>query len=231
MSMKGIKKLFKGKDDPNRYQQVPREQYLRLGLASPPENGYDDFLKLVWCRDLKDEKRQAKEAEKKKKKDFVVDIKYVLCLVGIYEPYKPNDPPINLNKRGYAPLPKWTHKDHKDEILRNGYFFLNDAFILEHYKQAIKPAEDYPYVEQYIPAFQHWNNGQTPSKEQIRNHKLTVAATVMGDIAKLEAEEDVDQETLQRMKDILVSMDVDDDDKEECQQRLESKKSKSPKKH
>lgn len=216
------------KEDPNaRYPITPREHYTRLGLVSPPENGYDDFLKLVWCRDLKEEGRQAKKAEKEGKKDFKAEEKHYLCIVGIYEPYRKNEPPINLNKRGYKPLPKWSDNDFREEILRNGYFFQNDAFILEHYKQAIKPAEDYPYVEQFIPAYKHWNNGQEPSKEQIREHKISVAVIVMEDIDRLEnAEEgDKDDDMLQKMKDILISMDIEEEeDLEECKKRLEQKK-------
>ena len=218
------------KDDPNRYLPVPREQYLRLGLAMPPENGFDDFRKLKWCRDMKDEQRQAKKAEKEGKKDFQIERKYVLCLTGEFEPYRKNDPPINLNKKGHKPLPAWRDDDFKDEILRNGYYFQNDAFILEHYKQAIKPAEDYPYVEQFIPAYQHWNNGQKPSKEQQREHKLRVATIIMEDIQKLESEDGTDVETLQKMKDILISMDLEDEETKECEENLAANKSSDEKK-
>lgn len=208
---------FFKKEDPNRYLPVPREQYLRLGLAMPPENGFDEFRKLMWCRDMKDEKRQAKQAEKKK--GFVVERKYVLCLIAEYEPYRKNDPPVNLNKKGHKPLPAWRDDDFKDEILRNGHYFQNDAFILENYKQAIKPAEEYPYTEQFIPAYQHWNDGQEPSKDQIREHKLRVATTIMKDIDQLESAEAKDEDTLQKMKDILLSMDLDSEDTRECEGR------------
>jgi hypothetical protein len=206
--------------DPNRYLPVPREHYLRLGLASPPENGYDDFLKLVWCRDIKYEKQQQKKAEKEGKKDAVIDKKYYLCIVGTYEPYGTNVPPINLNKHGHKALPKWNDPDHKEEILRNGYFFQNDGFILENYPQAIKPAEDYPYAEQYVKAYKH-HNQQQPTKDQIQRHKANVAVSIMEDIAKLEsADDEKHAETLQKLKDILESMDLDRELRQECEDRL-----------
>ncbi|CAB9499906.1 expressed unknown protein [Seminavis robusta] len=210
--------------DPDRYFPVPREQYLRLGLDSPPENGYDDFLKLVWCRDMKYEKQQEKKAAKEGKTDVVIDKKYYLCIVGTYEPYGKNVPPINLNKHGYKALPKWTDPDHKEEILRNGYFFQNDEFILQHYPQAIKPAEDYPYVEQFVKGYQHWNNGQQPTNDQIREHKITVAVSIMRDISRLEEAGEDDNETLQRFKDILLSMDLDSELQKECDSRIGEKK-------
>ena len=212
-----MKNPFKKKDDPNRYLPVPREKYLSLGLKSPPENGFDDFLTLQWCRDTKDEKRQQKAAEKAKE-EVTVKRQYFLCLVGTYEPYRANDPPINLNKRGYHPLPKWKEEDYLDEILRNGYFFQNDDFVLEHYKQAIRPAEDYPYVEQYEKAYQHWNDGAKPTDDQKRAHKIASAVVVLQTIEKLEAESGND-ETIQKMKDILESMDLDDDAREECEKK------------
>ena len=226
-----MKNPFKKKDDPNRYVPVPREKYLSLGLNSPPENGFDDFLTLQWCRDTKDEKRQQKAAEKQSKSkkgggggggggDVKIEVerKYFLCLIGTYEPYRANDPPINLNKKGYHPLPKWTDEDYLDEILRNGYFFLNDEFILDHYPQAIRPANEYPYVEQYVKAYQHWNEGRKPTDDQKRNHKISSAIIVMQTIDKLEkAGESGNEETIQKMKDILESMDLDDEMRQECE--------------
>jgi len=189
---------------------------LSLGLKSPPENGFDDFLKLVWCRDTKDEQRQQKAAEKSKNKDVTIERKYFLCLQGIYEPYKENDPPINLNKRGYEPLPKWTDDDYVDEILRNGPFFMNDEFILNHYPQAIRPANDYAYVEQYVKAYQHWNNGAKPTADQQHAHKLASAVIVMKHIDRLEKAGD-EGESLQKCKDILESMNLDDTERQECE--------------
>jgi hypothetical protein len=212
--------------DPNRYLPVPREQYLRLGLASPPENGYDDFLKLVWCRDIKYEKQQQKKADKAGIRDPVIEKKYLLCIVGTYEPYGKNVPPINLYKHGYKALPKWDDPEHKEEILRNGFFFQNDGFILDHYPQAIKPAEDYPYTEQYFKAYKHHNQQQQPTKDQIQRHKVNVAVSIMESIAKLEsADDEKNAETLNNFKDILESMDLDRELRQECEGRLTAKKS------
>ena len=211
--------------DPNRYLPVPREQYIRLGLASPPENGYDEFLKLVWCRDMKYEKQQQQKAEKEGKKDVVIEKKYYLCIVGTYEPYGRNVPPINLHKHGYKALPKWNDPEHKEEILRNGFFFQNDSFILDHYPQAIKPADEYPYTEQYIKAYKHQNHQQNPTKDQIRRHKTSIAMIIMDDIPKLEATDGKNAETIQKLKDILESMDLDRDLRQECEERLAAKSS------
>jgi hypothetical protein len=211
--------------DPNRYLPVPREQYLRLGLASPPENGYDDFLKLVWCRDIKYEKQQQKKAEKEGKKDAVIEKKYYLCIVGTYEPYGRNVPPINLNKHGYKALPKWNDPEHQEEILRNGYFFQNDDFVLENYPQAIKPAEDYPYAEQYVKAYKHHNQQHQPTRDQIERHGVDVGVSIMEEIAKLESDTgEKNTETLQKLKDILESMDLDRDLRQECVDRVAAKK-------
>lgn len=224
--MQALKKAFKKADDPKRYQPVPREQYLSLGLATPPLNGWDEFLSLKWCRDTKEEKRQQKEAEKKKKTDVPIVKTYVLCLCEDYGNYRESDPPINLNKRGYKPLPLWKDDDFMYEILRNGSFFQNDDFIMEKYPQAIRPAEDYPYAEQYVKAYQHHNGGATPTYEQIEEHKITVVATIMERLERYEAEAtDRDTETIQKLKDIIVSMvDRDAELEKKCKERVDELK-------
>jgi hypothetical protein len=223
-----------GGDDPNRYQEVPRGKLIQYNLPLPPENGYSNFAKLIWCKDRKQEAKDAEQAEKEGKAPPTErDKKYYLCLGFFYEPYDRNEPPINLGKRKkgkpvqgtYKSLPRWDDPEYMEDIMRNGNFFQNDEFILKNYTPAIRPAEDYAYTEQYVKAYQFWNNGAKPTGDQIRAHKVHVLTTIMEELNRQENMDSKDEDTIQRLKDIIESMDPDDDHvREDCEQRLKEKK-------
>lgn len=225
-------------EDPNRYQEIPRAKLTSLyNLPMPPENGYSNFVRLFWAKDTKQEAKETAQREKEGK-PAATDVregKYYLCLGFFYEPYARNEPPVNLGKmkKGkpmegtWKALPKWSDPEYMEDILRNGAFFHNDEFILKHYKQAIREPEGYAYPEQYIKAYQHWNNGAKPSGDRIREHKVNVITTIMEELQRQEDLGNKDEDTIQKLKDIIESMDPDEDDvREDCEKRLKEKKQK-----
>ena len=204
------------------YAQHPpllEEHVYQLNLPAPPINGFDSFMKLEWCRDLKEEREEQEMAEKqsKKKKTSIPPPpkKYYLCLRCKYEPYEENKT-INLQKaeKPWQALPKWQDPDFMEDILANGPFFQNDAFILEHVPTAIRPPEDYAYTEQFKRAFLH-HNGIKPTAEQIEQQEVRVAKIIWKELQKYQTNDNRDAKgrdrsrTVKKLQDVLTSLQLD----------------------
>ena len=205
-----------------RHPRLLEEHVYQLNLPAPPVNGFDAFTTLQWCRDVQEEtaeyQRLQKEA-KKKKQDVTAVVpppkKYYLCLVCQLEPYGDNRT-INLQKQkdAWSHLPKWTDSDFMEDILSNGPFYLNDAFLLEHVPTAIRPPAGYAYTEQYVRAYKH-HHGQAPTADEITAHQRVVATTVLRELYQYRANGNRDAKgrersrTMRKLEDILTSMELD----------------------
>ena len=204
------------------------EHVYQLNLPVPPHNGFDSFLTLQWCRDLQEEKedleRAQKQAAKQAKKSKAGAAtptpqpppkKYYLCLVGKYEPYQDNTT-VNLQKQpdAWKALPQWQDSDYMEDILANGPFYQNDAFLLEHVPTAIRQPADYAYTEQYQRAFQHWR-GRPPTPEQVAKHQTRVARTLLTEWQRYQRNNNRDAKgrdrsrTVAKLQAILQSMELD----------------------
>ena len=207
------------------------EHVYALQLPVPPQNGYDSFLTLQWCRDLQEERDAQAQAEKaaakkaKKKKKDTANVpsssspppkKYYLCLVCKFEPYEDNKT-INLQKQPHAwkELPKWQDPDFMEDILCHGPFYQNDAFLLAHVPTAIRQPADYAYTEQYRAAYRHWKGGRDPTDDELTNHQIRVARTLLTELRRYERNHNRDAKgrdrsrTVQKLKDILTSLQYD----------------------
>ena len=198
------------------------EHVYQLNLPAPPMNGFDSFMTLQWCRDLKEEKDEysqlQKDAKKNKKDPNAVPPppkKYYLCLVCRFEPYEDNKT-VNLQKadKAYTALPKWQDPDFMEDILANGPFYQNDAFLLEHVPSAIRLPADYAYAEHYKRAHVH-HHGLAPTAEQITKHQTYVARTLWAELHKYQSNDNRDSKgrdrsrTVRKLEDILQSMELD----------------------
>ena len=229
-----------------RHPPLLEEHVYQLNLPAPPQNGYDSFLTLQWCRDVQEEreeyehyqkqliKQQKQKNKNKDKKNKSGDgqqqqqqqqqqqpqlppppKKYYLCLRCKYEPYQDNKT-INLQKQkdSWKELPKWDDPDFMEDVLSNGPFYTNDAFLLEHVPAAIRPPSDYAYADQYERAYRH-AHGRDPSEREIREHQTRVAQTILAEITKYRDNDNRDAKgrdrsrTIQKLEDILASMELD----------------------
>eukprot|EP00977_Amphora_coffeiformis_P011201 scaffold2682_cov155-Amphora_coffeaeformis.AAC.7 len=221
-----------------RHPPLLEEHVYQLNLPAPPQNGFDSFLTLQWCRDVQEEKedheryqkelaKQQKTKAKQKKKSNNHNAatatpqlapppkKYYLCLRCKFEPYQDNKT-INLQKQkdAWKALPKWNDPDFMEDILANGPFYINDEFLLEHVPTAIRPPAEYAYAEQYKRAYRHVH-GHAPSAEEVKAHQTTVAQTILTQLANYRANDNRDAKgrdrsrTMSKLEDILTSMELD----------------------
>lgn len=213
-----------------RHPPLLEEHVYQLHLPVPPVNGYDSFLTLRWCRDVREEKEELEELQKraKKKKQDVNQVvappkKYYLCLVCKFEPYEDNKT-INLQKplvgkrkddaQPWKELPKWYDPDFTEDILVNGPFYQNDAFLLEHVPTAVRTPSEYAYADQYVRAYRH-HHGHAPSDDELRTHRVRVATTLLRALRVYRENDDRDVRgrdrgrTVRKLEDVLRSMELD----------------------
>lgn len=181
-------------DTYSRFPALTDWQIEQLRLPAPPVNGFDSFLRLAWCRDVKEEGEKAAAAQKahdkaarrakKRGEDEPeppqeIPKTYYVCLVTDYGPYDDNET-VNLQKaeNAYEHLPKWQDPDYMEDCLRHERFYQNDAWILEHVPTAIRKPSDYLYDEQFTAAFGHWNGGVKPPAAVLHAHHERVATAV-----------------------------------------------------
>lgn len=215
------------------------EHVYQLNLPAPPVNGFDSFLTLQWCRDLReeaDERTKAEKAAQKKKQDPSAvpppPKKYYLCLVGRFEPYEENKT-VNLQKadKAYQSLPKWQDPDFMEDMLANGPFYQNDAFILEHVPSAIRLPADYAYTEQYKRAYLH-HHGMAATADQIAAHQVYVARTLWKELHTYQSNDNKDAKgrdrsrTVRKLEDILRSLEYDANILTTAQAQVEAEEAK-----
>jgi hypothetical protein len=209
----------------NSYADHPpllEEHVYQLNLPAPPINGFDSMMTLAWCRDLNEEREEAiaaeKASKKKKSKETIPPPpkKYYLCLRCKYSDYGEENKTINLQKgeKPYQHLPKWDDPDFMEDILINGPFYQNDAFLLEHVPTAIRLPSGYAYVDQFKKAFLH-HNGIAAPPDQIYKHQLRVAKKLWGELYMYQKNSNRDAKgrersrTVKKLQDILTSMEFD----------------------
>lgn len=219
----------------SRFPALTDWQIEQLRLPAPPLNGFDSFLKLAWCRDLKEEgekaEKAAKAAQKAGKEPPTGEIPktYYICLVADYGPYADNVT-VNLQKEpeAYTHLPKWQDPDYMEDCLRHERFYQNDAWILEHVPNAIRKPSGYLYDEQFIAAFQHWNTGLKPPAHILHQHHLTVATAIYRELHGYAVRNGRDKKgrersrTIRKLEDLLRSLELDVKLLTECQKTVEA---------
>lgn len=245
----------KKEDTYARYPALTDWQIEALRLPAPPLNGFDSFLRLAWCRDLKEERLKAEQAEKEAKQQQKqkagkqknnkgdtttptptpvqgkeIPKSYYICLVANYGGYDDNATHnLQTEPDAYQYLPRWQDVDYLEDCIRNGPFYQNDAWLLEHVPTAIRKPSGYLYPEQFAQAFAYWNNGMKPPPEDVlRNHLRNVATTLYRELHGYAMRGGKDSKgrdrrtTIEKLENILRSLELDVKLLTECQKTVEA---------